>query len=113
MTKPAPGLNPSAPPVKVYSTDSFPEGASSKTTPHPARPHPFPPMLVVPYKFPAASLTSGPDSGVSPSLQFGNEQNVYNTLSVQLPSGWGDTSKTTPHPDPPSQFKLPPLVVVP
>src|SRR5579872_984165 len=66
-TKPAAGELPSRPSLKLYSTDSVhvpsPFGESSNTVPAGV----VPPLMVVPYRFPALSKIS-PAKGPLPSL---------------------------------------------
>src|SRR5262249_43810752 len=66
------------------------------------------------YKFPAESNTSAMP-GLYPSEQFRpTEQNAYKTVSDQVPSPFGESSKTVPQPVKlQSVLELPPNAVTP
>src|SRR5581483_9709828 len=99
MIKPVTGLDPSGwlfeRPPKLHSLRSaqppFPSGETSKTVPSPYKP----PVFVVPYTFPAASMAK-PPFGLQPSvgLVLWNSQTVLVGLK---PRNWN----TVPQPAPP------------
>src|SRR5579863_365517 len=99
------GFHPSAPPVKLCSTVSFPVVSSLNRTPHPPRcGHArSPPELVVPYRLPAGSR-SKPPHGLLPS----DPEKLCSTVALPVVS----SLKTTPHPpahivEPPPRFVAP------
>lgn len=86
-SRPEVGKPPSVAPLKVYSTVSFPDGSSLKTTPHPEEPNGhellvLPPPPVVPYRLPAGSPMRGLPPGPEPS---GAPLKEYTVSSVDWP----------------------------